>query len=209
MLTADARNRATLQAEGVMGNARLTAMAGLILLVLLFFEGLTIPAIRLLLVPHIFIGLLLLPPLALKLASTGYRFLRYYTGNAQYRAAGPPKPLLRLLAPFLLASILVLMGSGIALLVAGPGDGPWRRIHVVAFFGWFWIMAVHVLAYTPRAVRLTWLDLLLTGKATVAGAVTRRSLVAASIVLGIAVAIAALPLDSSWVHALNVFQPDH
>ena len=39
---------------------------------------------------HMFIGMVLIPPVLLKLASTGYRFVRYYTGSQAYRAKGPP-----------------------------------------------------------------------------------------------------------------------
>jgi hypothetical protein len=40
-------------------------------------ETLTTLSLRSYLPVHIFLGLLLLPPVALKLASTGWRFLRY------------------------------------------------------------------------------------------------------------------------------------
>ena len=35
------------------------------------------------------IGMVLIPPVALKLGSTGYRFARYYLGSPVYRAKGP------------------------------------------------------------------------------------------------------------------------
>ena len=53
-----------------------------------------------------FVGLLLIPPVVLKLASTGYRFVRYYAGARAYREKGPPPLPLRLLAPVLVASAL-------------------------------------------------------------------------------------------------------
>ncbi|MBO0744705.1 MAG: hypothetical protein J2P43_06785, partial [Candidatus Dormibacteraeota bacterium] len=56
--------RATVEA-----NSRLTAQTGVVLFVLLAAEGVTILSIRALLLPHIFIGLLLVPPLLLKIAS--------------------------------------------------------------------------------------------------------------------------------------------
>ena len=40
---------------------------------------------------HLFVGLLLIGPVVLKLASTGYRFARYYTNDAVYRRKGPPE----------------------------------------------------------------------------------------------------------------------
>ena len=62
---------------GARGNALLTSLLGAVLLVLLAVEGATIPLIHQLLSVHVFVGLLLLGPVALKLGSTGYRFARY------------------------------------------------------------------------------------------------------------------------------------
>src|SRR5881392_3896323 len=102
--------RAAARAWGPTGNERLTSSTGLVLLVLLAVETLTTLALRTYLPVHIFLGLLLVPPLALKLASSGWRFLRYYTRNEHYRLEGAPRPLLRVLAPFLVASTLSLFG---------------------------------------------------------------------------------------------------
>ena len=76
------------------GNERLTSSTGLVLLVLLLVETLTTLALRTYLNVPLFLGLLLLPPVALKLASTGWRFARYYTRSEPYVLAGPPRPLL-------------------------------------------------------------------------------------------------------------------
>ena len=59
--------------------------AGALLFVLLAVLGVTILRIGQLMWLHLFLGLLLIGPLALKLASTGYRFARYYTGQPSYR----------------------------------------------------------------------------------------------------------------------------
>src|SRR5205823_3919476 len=106
-LTADLQFRA-LQWEtmrgGPDGNERLTAASGAVLFLLLAAEGVTILSIGQLLSPHVFIGMLLIPPVALKLASTGWRFARYYRGTREYREKGPPLLPLRLLAPVVVAS---------------------------------------------------------------------------------------------------------
>ena len=81
------------------GNERLTALTAMVLLVLLAVEGVTIVWLRPFLTVHLFVGLMLIPPVGLKLASTGYRFARYYTRNAGYRRKGPPPALLRWTAP--------------------------------------------------------------------------------------------------------------
>ena len=51
---------------GTEGNARLTALTAIVLFVLLAVEGVSILAIRPLLSLHVFVGLLLIPPVALK-----------------------------------------------------------------------------------------------------------------------------------------------
>ena len=108
---------------GEVGNSRLTSLVGLLLLGLLFLEGLTIPLVHRLLAPHVFIGLLLIPPIALKLGSTGYRFAVYYGGNRRYRAIGPPPFLLRVGAPFLILTTVLVFASGIAAPGARPPAG--------------------------------------------------------------------------------------
>ena len=60
-----------------------------------------------------FIGLVLIPPVVLKLASTGYRFVRYYTGARGHRAKGPPPAPLRALAPLLVATTLAIFATGV------------------------------------------------------------------------------------------------
>jgi hypothetical protein len=84
---------------GATGNARLTAANAAVLLVLLAAEGVTILRVRQLLSPHVFIGVVLIPPVLLKVASTTWRFARYYTGAPAYRRKGSPPVLLRLLGP--------------------------------------------------------------------------------------------------------------
>ena len=86
---------------GPEGNARLTGATAALLLVLLAAEGLTVLQVRSLLTPHVAIGMVLIPFVAVKIASTGWRMVRYYQGDATYRARGAPPLLLRLLGPAL------------------------------------------------------------------------------------------------------------
>lgn len=81
-------SRAALDSEGHRwlsggpdGNELLTTATGVILLLLLAALGATIVFIGQLLAEHLFLGFLLLGPMALKMASTGYRFIRYYSGG--------------------------------------------------------------------------------------------------------------------------------
>lgn len=178
---------------GVIGNARLTAAIGLVLFVVLAAEGVTILSIRGLIVPHAFIGFLMIPPVLLKLASTGYRFLRYYSGQPAYRRAGPPVLLLRLDAPIVVLTTVVVLLSGVALWMVGLNQ-TWVQLHKVSFVIWLFATALHVLGYLDRAPRLALDDI---GRGTpVAGVFTRRALLTGSLLLGLTLAIG---LTSSWV----------
>jgi hypothetical protein len=173
-------------------NERLTATTATVLLVLLAVEGFTILSIRQMLSVHIVVGLLLIPPVGLKLLSTGYRFVRYYTGNEAYVAKGPPHVVMRLLAPLLVVSTLTVLGTGVALLVLGPET---HRdlvlgLHKVSFVVWFFVMSLHVLVYAPRLPRA-----LRTGDAW-----SHVSLVAGSLVAGAVLAGSAYSLAGPWLH---------
>ena len=85
-----ARRGTRLRTGGADGNELLTSLTGALLIILLAVIGLTIIALGRLLWVHLFVGLILVGPLALKMASTGYRFIRYYTGERTYVAKGPP-----------------------------------------------------------------------------------------------------------------------
>jgi hypothetical protein len=93
-----------LLAGGSAGNQQLTAVMA-ILLLLLAIEEATLLQLRSLLTVHAFVGMLLIPPVALKLASTGWRMLRYYLGGEEYVRRGPPQVVLRVLvAPLIVLS---------------------------------------------------------------------------------------------------------
>lgn len=139
---------------GARGNERLTAWTGAALFFLLAAEGVTILAVGRMLTAHFFIGMLLLGPVTLKAGSVIYRFCRYYTGSAPYRTKGPPDLVMRALGPVIIVSTAGVFGSGIALAVAGPGQGPWIFLHKASFLIWVSVMTVHVLVYLSRVPRL-------------------------------------------------------
>ena len=179
--------------DATAGNERLTATTAVLLLILLAAEGVTILSIRPLLSAHIVIGLLLIPPVALKLLSTGYRFLRYYTGDSAYVAKGPPHVLMRVLAPLHVVTTLTVLGTGVAMLALGPRHGRdlLLGLHKASFVAWFVLMAVHVLVYAPRLPRLV-----LSGRTLGRRAV----LVASSVAAGALLAGATYSLAAPWLH---------
>jgi hypothetical protein len=150
-LTEEPETVAMLTDGGTDGNERLTAMTGVLLLALLAAIGVTIVFIRQLIWVHLFVGLLLVGPVALKMGSTGYRFVRYYTRDPAYRAKGPPELALRLIAPAVVISTVVVFVSGFILLFDGPARrGSLVEIHKVSFIVWAVFTGLHVLGHLPR-----------------------------------------------------------
>lgn len=192
-------------AGGTEGNERLTIVCGLVLIVLLAVLGVTIIRIGQLLWLHLFLGLVLLGPIVLKLASTGYRFVRYYTADAAYRRKGPPPPALRALAPLVVVFTLLVFGTGVALLVLGQGSrDPLVLIHKVTFFVWLAVTGVHVLGHGPEILRVlgraqTTRRELMPG-ASVPGGAGRTGALGASLLAGLVLAVALLGLFSAWTH---------
>jgi hypothetical protein len=187
---------------GPEGNARLTALTGVALLVLLAVEGITLLSLRTLLSWHIFVGLLVVPVVALKLGSTGYRIYRYYTRRGDYVAAGPPHLLLRLLGPVVALTTAALLATGIVLIVQKPGNGLTLLLHKASFAVWVAALSAHVLAHVSRLPRVLRSDL--SGREAVAGSRARLLLVAGAVVIGAIAAVALLPLSAAWVHWLQL-----
>ncbi len=181
------------------GNERLTAESGAVLLLLLLAEGVTILFIRPLLSEHIFIGMLLIPPVALKLGSTGWRFSRYYLGAREYREKGAPLLPLRLLAPVVVASTLAVIATGVALLIGGPPGGFLLGLHKVSFVVWGIATGIHVLAYLWRLPTLATADWR-SGARAVAGSFARRLLLAGVLVAGAILALATVRYAHPWMH---------
>jgi hypothetical protein len=182
------------------GNERLTSSTGLVLLVLLFVETLTTLVLGTYLNVHLFLGLLLVPPLALKLASTGWRFTRYYTHNEQYVLAGPPRMLLRMLAPLLVASTLALFGTGVAMIVLGHRGGELRTLHTWSFIAWGVLVAAHALAYLTRVLSDGTMDWRRSATDVVAGVWSRRAILVGALLAGVVLAFATLPAQRTVLH---------
>ncbi|HZU80883.1 MAG TPA: hypothetical protein VE991_13275 [Acidimicrobiales bacterium] len=187
---------------GAEGNARLTGGLAAVLLVLLAAEGFTILRVRALLTPHVFIGMLLIPPVLLKIGSTTYRFSRYYLRAAAYRRKGPPLVLLRLLGPVVVLTTLAVLGTGIALLVAPVSQRDnLLFLHKASFVLWFVAMAVHVLGHLVDTAKLAPKDWVRPLRRQVPGASLRQWAIAASVVAGIPLGLLLLDRVGPWLNA--------
>ncbi len=174
------------------------------LLVLLAVIGVTIVRMHPLLSVHLFVGMLLIAPVSLKLASTGYRFTRYYTHDIAYRRKGAPPAALRALAPLLVLSTVVVFASGVALLFAGPASrSALLPVHKVSFFVWLAVTSLHVLAHLPSlpaALRADYTRRDVLGP-SLPGRSGRHFALAAALVLGVALAVLTIPEFGPWLHA--------
>lgn len=165
---------------------------------LLLVEGVTLLALDQLLDVHMFVGVALLGPVALKLLSTGYRFARYYLHNRPYREKGPPHIVLRLLAPVLVAATIAVLVSGVVLLVAGHRSDTALTIHKASFIVWAVVFGLHFLGHLPRAARSWRRDWRPAGRRAVSGTGLRAGAVALAVGAGAAIAVAAAGDVGSW-----------
>jgi hypothetical protein len=200
-----------LKSGGTDGNEQLTTVTGAILIVLLAVIGFTIPQLRQFISVHLFVGMLLIGPVLLKMASTGYRMIRYYTGDSAYRAKGPPELVLRLIGPIVVLTTVVVFATGVVLLFAGPNHrDPWLMLHKVSFIVWVVFMSLHVLGHLPAVGRALGIgragDEQLTG--ATAGAAGRWIAIVGALVAGLVLAMALIPDFAAW-SAHGVFVHHH
>jgi hypothetical protein len=173
-------------AGGSAGNEQLTAVVATVLVVLLAIEGATLLQLTSLLTVHAFVGMLLIPVVALKLASTGWRMLRYYRRGEEYVRRGPPHVMLRtFVGPVVILSTLMLLGTGVALLVLGQTHGTVVGLHKASFFVWLGATGVHVLAHALKVPLLL--------RTRIPGVGLRIALVSGSVVAGALLATVTLP----------------
>jgi hypothetical protein len=194
---------------GPAGNARLTAWLGLVLLAFFLAESATVISVGHFITAHILIGAFLVPLVLLKTATTGWRIVRYYQGAPDYRQAGPPPLLLRILGPLVVLTGLAVLGSGLALVALGQssyqnlvtvlGFGiSALTIHQACFVVWLAATGLHVLGRTVPALQVA------TGSGRhhdhVPGRAARSVTLLGTVAVGVAVALLVTHLAGDWTH---------
>ena len=175
-----------LLSDGSDGNEQLTAIVGTLLLIILAIESATLLNLRSLLTMHAFVGMLLIPIVALKLASTGWRMLRYYLRGEEYVRRGPPHVALRLfVAPVIVVSTVLLLATGVVLLARDQTQGAIVGLHKASFIVWLGAASLHVLT------RILNLPSIL--RRRLPGTAFRLALVGASLAAGLLLATLTLP----------------
>jgi hypothetical protein len=183
------------------GNERLTAAIGLLLLAPILVEIATVLlGVHTFMSWHVFVGLALIPAVLLKLASTGWRFARYYTRSRDYVTHGPPQLAMRLLAPLFVTATVVLFGSGVAMgVLHGQALQLARHLHGPASVIWLLLLGIHVLVYLKRAMSSTARDALPAMRTPVRGATVRAYAAATVVFCGLVVGAATVPAQHRWV----------
>jgi hypothetical protein len=196
---------------GPEGNEHLTTVTGAVLIVLLAAIGFTIPQLRQFIWMHLFLGLLLIGPVLLKLASTGYRFARYYTRDADYRRKGPPENALRLIAPIVVLSTVGVFVTGVGLLIVGPTDrNPMLLLHKVTFIVWVVFTSLHILGHLPALASVLGAgsDDRARRAGRIRGTAGRWIALTGAMVGGLVLAVALIPDFAAWT-AHGVFMHHH
>ena len=171
---------------GSSANEQLTAIVGAVLIPLLAAEGATLLDVRGLLNVHAFIGMLLVPLVAVKLVSIGWRMVRYYRGAEDYVLRGPPHLAVRfLVAPALVSSTVVLFGTGVALLARDTTHGTLVGLHKASFVVWAGAFGLHLLTRTPLLYHAL--------RARLAGTSLRIAAATLALMSGVALAVMTLP----------------
>lgn len=168
----------------------LTSINAAILVVLIAIQGVTVVALDSMIRIHLFIGVVLLGPVALKLAATGYRFVRYYSGAREYRVKGPPPLLLRAIAPIFVASTIGLFATGVVMLLNGEAQDTTRALHVLSFWVWLACLAIHVALNAREVLRNLHGEWLGRARDRILGAQIRGLLVVGASLGGVMVALA-------------------
>lgn len=182
----------------VIANEHLTALTGAWLFLLFVALAITVLFIGALLPAHFLIGFMLVPPLALKLYSTSYRFVRYYKHDRDFQNAGPP-PFVRrfIVAPILVAATLVVMATGLELWVFGDRFGSWWVVaHTASAVAFMAAVFLHLLSHSPQSAAAVAEDLL---AKPAAATFTRRSVILGCVILSGTLAAASLTYATPFV----------
>jgi hypothetical protein len=189
----------------VAANSRLTAMSAIVLSALFCIQITTVVlGVKSVLTLHVVIGLLLVPPLLVKIGSVSWRFIKYYQHDPAFRQKGPPTPVMRLLSPLLLLVTVVLFVSGIVLLLAPSCfGGSMRQIHGGSFFIWLLLVLVHVVAHAKDIRRVAPRDWVHHSRQAVPGALVRQMVVLGSLAVGLVLALTLVSRVGTYRHEVH------
>ncbi len=182
------------------------AAFGVVLGLIILLETLTLPLVATDPAIHIIIGVALIPALVIKLGYSGIRFVRYYREDEETVRIGPPFPLARVIAPLLVATTVLLVGSGLEMTFAGPTSFSVTFLapaHFLIAIVWYVLLASHGYVYWRRSQRSIRRDLaqVLHRFRSREGARMRIGLALVSLIIGAALATPVHSEISRWTQA--------
>jgi hypothetical protein len=183
------------------GNTRLTGMSASFVLPLFLIEVATVVlGVKSVITLHVAVGLLLLGPVLLKLASVTYRMVSYHRGVNEYRQRGKPAVAPRLLGGALAVLVVLLLASGLVLIL-GPNaaHGAARAIHIVTAYLVVLLLIVHIASHFRTAARLASADIRRRA-APAPGARSRWLALLASLAIGGTLALLLGGRGSTYLH---------
>jgi hypothetical protein len=149
---------------------------------------------------HVAVGLALLGPVLLKLASVGYRMASYYRGTRGYAQRGRPAVGLRLLGGALTLSVMLMLASGLVLIVGPSGaHTAARSVHVVSAYVVVLLLIGHLAIHLRPAARMAWADIR-PRTPKVRGARSRRLALLVSLILGGVLALLLGGRGATYLH---------
>ena len=186
--------------DGVEANARLTGKDGPGSARIAAAEGYTVVRVGAHLTLHVVIGMILVPPVLLKVGSTSWRFAAVLPRVTGVQTQRPAALLLRLLGPVVVALTLAVLGSGIAFLLGPPSTRQeLLLVHKATFILWFGAMAIHVLGHFVETMRLAPKDFYWRTRSQVRGAGKRQWALLGSLCIGVLLAVAVAPKVGPWI----------
>ena len=102
---------------------------------------------------HVFLGMLLLGPGQPEDRVHALAFHQVLHRLGGLRAEGPPAPLQRVTEQFVILTTVAVLGTGVMLVLEGPGNGSWARLHHLSFFLWAVVVVIHLASYVPKLPR--------------------------------------------------------
>jgi len=100
--------------------------------------------------------------------------------------------------PFVILTTVAVLGSGVLLVVAGPGNGPWHQIHRLSFLVWVVVIIIHLASYLPKLPRMLSSRSADRARHVLAASVTRWLLLGGSLAGGLVLAFLTYHLSGNW-----------
>jgi hypothetical protein len=180
--------------------ARSSALLGMLILFFSIAEIVTVAFLPEALILHIAIGSILGVLIIVKLILNAYRYLGYLKHDHDFRQAGTPRLIMRILSLPLVVTTIVVLGTGMAMVLTGPtafATSFLATAHALFAIIWLGLLGYHTFGYWHRSARSTTRELdRIRSKDT--QALARLILAATTVIGAVTLMLLLLPLSNRW-----------